>query len=86
MLVKDMTPMTPNMEWEHGAGWGGYIKDEGTPSYIAQAECDGMQCYVVLGCLDGQWNAEACEEDGSLLDEGHGDTPQEALNDLFSEE
>lgn len=83
MRVEDMTPMTEGMEWEHGAGWGGYFKDEGTTSYIAQAESDGEECYVVLGCLDGQWSAEACEPDGSFITAGYGDTPQEALDDLF---
>lgn len=86
MRVDDMFPMTAEMEREHGVGHGGYYKDEGTVSYIAQAEHDGMPCYVVLGCLDGMWCAEACDELGDLIDGGYGDTPQDALNDLFSEE
>lgn len=78
-----MWPMTEGMERLHGSGWGGYYKDEGTTSYIAQAECDNEPCYVVLGCLDGQWGAEACDpETGSLLAAGYGDTPQDALDDL----
>lgn len=86
MRVDDMFPMTAEMEREHGAGHGGYYKDEGTVSYIAQAEHDGMPCYVVLGCLDGQWCAEACDEEhGDLIDAGYGDEPQQALDNLFSE-
>lgn len=84
MTLDDMWPMTEAMERLHGEGWGGYFKDEGTTSYITQAFSeDDRQCYVVLGCLDGQWGAEACEPDGSLIGAGYGDTPQEALDNLF---
>lgn len=83
MRVYDMYPMTEGMKRAHGDGWGGFFTDEGTPAWIAQAECNGEPCYVVLGCLDGQWGVEACDEDGNFLDAGYGDTPQDALDDLF---
>ena len=77
-------PMTDEMERLHGAGWGGYNKDEGTTSYIGQAEADDEPCYVVVGCLDGQWSAEACDPDTKeLIAAGYGSTPQEALDDLL---
>ena len=83
MRVDDMTLMTEGVLAAYGAGWGGFHIDKGTTAYIAIGMIDDEPCVVVLGCLDGQWGAEATDEDGQFLAGGYGDTPQDALDDLF---
>ena len=79
MTTNDFTPMTDNMRAAHGAGWGGFLIDENTTAYIGLY---GPHHYVVLGCVDGQWGAEMCDEGGFLVNAGYGDTMQEAIDEL----
>ena len=83
MRVGDMTPMTDGMVAAYGAGWGGLPIDEGTTAYIAQGDNDGEPCVVVLACVDGQWGAEATDEEGYFIDGFYADTPQGALDEMF---
>ena len=82
MLLDDMTPMTEGMGAAYGDGWGGFFPDEGTTSYVGLGMHDDMPVVVVVARIDGQWTAEATDEEGYTTCFGWGNTPQQALDDM----